>query len=167
MDVELCPCGSGQAYEACCGGILDGSRKASTAEALMRARYTAYVRGQIAFLGGSLQEADRGAFDEEGSRTWSRKAEWMGLEVKATEGGQAGDHNGIVEFVARYRIDAAEQAHHERARFLREDGDWRYAGGRVIGVDPYRREEPKIGRNLPCPCGSGRKYKKCCGAKGA
>ena len=28
---------------------------------------------------------------------------------------------------------------------------------------PYCREEPKVGRNDPCPCGSGKKYKKCCG----
>ena len=28
---------------------------------------------------------------------------------------------------------------------------------------PYKREEPKIQRNDPCPCGSGKKYKKCCG----
>jgi len=27
----------------------------------------------------------------------------------------------------------------------------------------YRREEEKVGRNDPCPCGSGKKYKKCCG----
>jgi len=27
----------------------------------------------------------------------------------------------------------------------------------------YKREEPKVGRNDPCPCGSGKKYKKCCG----
>ena len=29
--------------------------------------------------------------------------------------------------------------------------------------EPYRREHPKIGRNDPCPCGSGKKYKNCCG----
>ena len=29
---------------------------------------------------------------------------------------------------------------------------------------PYQRESAKIGRNDPCPCGSGKKYKKCCGA---
>jgi preprotein translocase subunit SecA len=29
--------------------------------------------------------------------------------------------------------------------------------------EPYRRTEPKVGRNEPCPCGSGKKYKKCCG----
>jgi uncharacterized protein len=29
---------------------------------------------------------------------------------------------------------------------------------------PYRRQTAKVGRNDPCPCGSGKKYKKCCGA---
>lgn len=32
-------------------------------------------------------------------------------------------------------------------------------------LEPYRRASPKAGRNEPCPCGSGRKFKKCCGAK--
>lgn len=36
-------------------------------------------------------------------------------------------------------------------------------GGDVVQVKTVRREEPKIGRNDPCPCGSGKKYKKCCG----
>jgi preprotein translocase subunit SecA len=31
-------------------------------------------------------------------------------------------------------------------------------------VQTVRRESPKVGRNDPCPCGSGKKYKKCCGA---
>lgn len=30
-------------------------------------------------------------------------------------------------------------------------------------IEPYIRQEPKVGRNDPCPCGSGKKYKKCCG----
>ena len=30
---------------------------------------------------------------------------------------------------------------------------------------PVRRDNPKVGRNDPCPCGSGKKYKKCCGAE--
>ena len=36
-------------------------------------------------------------------------------------------------------------------------------GGDVVEVKTVRREQPKIGRNDPCPCGSGKKYKKCCG----
>lgn len=40
------------------------------------------------------------------------------------------------------------------------------AGASVPGaMPPFRREEEKIGRNDPCPCGSGKKFKKCCGAE--
>ncbi|MDO8804118.1 MAG: SEC-C metal-binding domain-containing protein [Elusimicrobiota bacterium] len=38
-------------------------------------------------------------------------------------------------------------------------------GGESVKVETMRREEPKVGRNEPCACGSGKKYKKCCGAK--
>ena len=37
-------------------------------------------------------------------------------------------------------------------------------GGDDVGARPMRRDEPKVGRNDPCPCGSGKKYKKCHGA---
>ena len=38
-------------------------------------------------------------------------------------------------------------------------------GGRLFPgkVETFRRETPKIGRNDPCPCGSGKKFKRCCG----
>ncbi|MFB6240325.1 MAG: SEC-C metal-binding domain-containing protein, partial [Gemmatimonadota bacterium] len=36
-------------------------------------------------------------------------------------------------------------------------------GGEPVAPQPVRRE--KVGRNEPCPCGSGKKYKKCCGAR--
>jgi SEC-C motif domain protein len=38
------------------------------------------------------------------------------------------------------------------------------SGGVPFGslAEPFRRERPKIGRNEPCPCGSGKKFKKCC-----
>jgi preprotein translocase subunit SecA len=37
-------------------------------------------------------------------------------------------------------------------------------GGDDAAVKTVRRDEPKVGRNDPCPCGSGKKYKKCHGA---
>ncbi len=37
-------------------------------------------------------------------------------------------------------------------------------GGDDAAVKTVRRDVPKVGRNQPCPCGSGKKYKKCCGA---
>jgi len=44
---------------------------------------------------------------------------------------------------------------------FREDFD-RILGMQEEGATPYISTEPKIGRNDPCPCGSGKKYKKCC-----
>ena len=39
-----------------------------------------------------------------------------------------------------------------------------FAGGEEEAAKPIRNKGPRIGRNDPCPCGSGKKYKKCCGA---
>ena len=50
----------------------------------------------------------------------------------------------------------------ERAEFEKLDGEWRFIDGHIFGPAPVKREEPKIGRNDPCPCGSGKKFKKCC-----
>lgn len=44
---------------------------------------------------------------------------------------------------------------------LREENS--RSGYNSLPVPPFVRESPKIGRNDPCPCGSGKKYKKCCG----
>ena len=56
-----------------------------------------------------------------------------------------------------------ERTHHERSRFRREDGRWYYVSGENVRPSPTRRAAT-AGRNDPCPCGSGRKFKKCCGA---
>ncbi len=158
-----CPCGSGLAYKACCEPIIKGKQPAATAEALMRSRYTAYATGEIGHLGASLRADDRGSFDSESTKEWAESAQWNRLEIVATERGGTEDADGIVEFKAHYTVNDQEQEHHERARFARENGRWVFVDGRVIGRDPYRREEPKVGRNDPCACGSGKKFKKCCG----
>lgn len=158
-----CPCGSGLAYSACCEPVIKGKKKAATAEALMRSRYSAYAKAEVKHLGASLRAEDRKTFDAKSAGEWAESAVWNALEVVSTERGGENDNDGIVEFKARYTVNEQEQVHHERARFVRENGQWVFADGRVIGRDPYRREEPKIGRNDPCSCGSGKKFKKCCG----
>jgi ATP-dependent helicase HrpB len=47
---EKCPCGSGKTYGDCCGPIIAGTTNAPTAEALMRARYSAYAAHEIDFI---------------------------------------------------------------------------------------------------------------------
>ncbi len=130
----------------------------------MRSRYTAYVRHAYDHLERSLAKPERADFSLEDARRWSESSEWKGLKITHTEAGGPEDKEGTVSFVARFKTGTEEHEHVETARFAREDGRWVYAGQEETVAEPVRRATPKIGRNDPCPCGSGKKYKKCCGA---
>ena len=159
-----CPCGSGAAYAACCEPLITGERDAETAEALMRARYTAYARADMEFLLASLHPDYRDEHDPDQIRAWAEESKWHGLEILATEAGGPTDETGNVEFVAEYTYDGEHNHHHERAVFSRHEGRWYFVEGDPVKGRPYVRDLPKVGRNDPCPCGSGRKYKRCCGS---
>lgn len=163
---ENCPCKSGKTFGECCGPIISGEAKAETAEALMRARYSSYVTGDVEFLKNSATKEVQKEFSEEDSRAWSAAAEWHGLEIIKCEAGGKDEKEGIVEFRALYTANGEFCNHHEVSKFVKERSGWKFADGELVGERPIVREEPKVGRNDPCPCGSGKKFKKCCG-KGA
>ncbi len=127
----------------------------------MRSRYTAYALGNIDYIikthdPETLQPADR-----DNASTWAREADWRGLQILEVQAGEAGDDTGIVEFKAKFAVRGANQIHHERSWFRRAQGRWVYVRG-----EPGKqaaRAAIKVGRNDPCPCGSGKKYKACCG----
>ena len=156
-----CYCGIGESYETCCQPYHSGAAYAPTPEALMRSRYSAYTAEAIDYLGETHHPRKREEFDEASALAWARDSEWLGLEIVLTE--DAGDDEGYVEFKARYTRDGTTITHHERSRFVKIDGRWYYDDGRML-AEPVKRAGPKVGRNDPCPCGSGKKYKKCHGA---
>ena len=156
-----CPCGSGKTLEACCGPYLSGAAPAPTAEALMRSRYSAFSTKNVDYLHDSLLPETRHDFNREHVTDWANNSEWLGLEVRSTEAGGPDDSEGVVEFVARFKVEGKDYVHHETSTFAKRDGVWYYVDG-IMGQRP--RTAPKVGRNEPCPCGSGKKYKKCCGA---
>jgi len=160
--MSSCPCGSGREFESCCGPIVVGGA-APTAEALMRSRYTAFTMGLIDHIERTHAPEARADFNRAEAESWARESRWDGLEVRAREAGGEGDETGTVEFVARYRREGRPFVHHERASFRREAGAWVYIDGE-LNPKPETRHVVKVGRNDPCPCGSGKKYKKCCGA---
>src|SRR5437660_12530755 len=110
-----CPCGSGKDYDACCGPLIAGA-PAPTAEALMRSRYTAYVRGAVDHILASYTPKAAGGVDRASTEKWSRESTWLGLTVLSTEKGGPTDADGTVEFVARFRAgpDPPEQRHPAR-----------------------------------------------------
>ncbi|HOX25619.1 MAG TPA: YchJ family protein [Candidatus Krumholzibacteria bacterium] len=162
-----CPCGSGRQHEVCCRPIIAGEQPAPTAEALMRARYSAYALAEVDFLLESLHPDHRADHDPEGVRKWATGSEWHGLEILGAELGGADDATGRVEFACEYTYEGERRRHHEHASFERHEGRWYFVSGEPVKSRPFVREAPKVGRNDPCPCGSGKKYKKCCGSAGA
>lgn len=164
MNGKNCPCGSGKPYAACCEPVILGKVAAATAEILMRARYTAYVMHEIEFIASScVRKEGENDIDMDETRKWSEESEWLGLKVHSTKQGGTGDTEGIVEFSATYSRKGMKDEHREVAGFQKIDGKWLYAEGQIVTTTVVR-SGPKVGRNDPCPCGSGKKYKQCCGA---
>jgi SEC-C motif-containing protein len=150
----VCPCGSGKTYEECCGALHVKARKAQTPLELMRSRYSAYVKGNGRYLVDTAvpenrYEADVALIEEHAAHT-----KWLSLQI--LDDVCSGD-SGMVEFKAFYDENGSVKVLHEKSLFAKVDGAWLYAEGTLY--------DTKIGRNDPCPCGSGKKYKKCC-AKG-
>ncbi len=159
---ELCPCGSGKTYSECCEPIIKGKTKAPTAEACMRARYTSYVKHEIDYIINSCEEGEGiGEIDRKATEDWSRESQWNGLKILRTENGEKEDEQ-IVEFEADYTLHNMHDVHHEISLFRKVNDDWKYVAGNVIPTT-VKRVGAKVGRNDPCPCGSGKKYKQCCG----
>jgi SEC-C motif domain protein len=162
-----CPCGSGQEFANCCQPYLEGKKHPPTAEALMRSRYTAFTQGDVTYIKKTLAPESRHDFDEAGVREWATKSDWKGLEIRRVEKGGETDSTGVVEFVAKYSVQGNAYDHHEISTFRRDQKEgWYFVDGEQQGPgrEPVVRDAPKIGRNDPCSCGSGKKFKKCCGA---
>lgn len=163
--MSQCPCGTESSYESCCEIYHKGAKSPETAEKLMRARYSAFAKSQIDFI-ASTHLPGTEDFDPKEAKVWADGSEWLGLEIVKTEKGNESDNKGVVEFKARYKDKASDKTlvHHEIATFEKQNSTWYYKDGQIYGLAPIKRTEPKIGRNDPCLCGSGKKYKKCCAA---
>lgn len=157
-----CPCGTGKTIGRCCGLLIKGKKQPGSPEALMRARYTAYATGEIDYILDTQDPETSGDIDRESTESWSKDSEWLGFELLDTEMGED-EKTGTVDFIARYRLQGQEHAHHEQASFRKADDGWLFVDSKMAGHETFRRSERKVGRNEPCPCGSGKKYKRCCG----
>ena len=161
---ETCPCGSGVLFSKCCEPIIKGERESETAEELMRARYSAFVTQAIDFIVASTHSRTRKDIDLTFIREWSETSTWHGLEILETK--QVNENKAFVSFEAQFAQGDEVQHHREKSLFERENGEWRFVTGDELKNPTVRYEAPRPGRNDPCPCGSGKKYKKCHGSGG-
>ena len=154
-----CTCGSGATFAACCGPLLASERPAADAEQLMRSRFTAHVARDFRHLHRTYLESSRQPYVED---TDAPKVEWTRLVIHAHEPAAKPD-TAYVDFTAYFVSEGREQAMHEKSEFRRIDGTWFFVRPVREGPAPVRSAHPKVGRNDPCPCGSGKKFKHCCG----
>jgi SEC-C motif-containing protein len=157
-----CPCGSQKEYKECCGKYISGQRNAPTAEALMRSRYSAYVKKAFPYIYETYHSDTKQHFTLASIEAQSEQIEWLGLKIISTEEGLENDEKGVVTFSAGHRLNDKNHYLNERSYFSRENGVWRYLNGETQ-LTTTASNSNKVGRNEPCPCNSGLKYKKCCG----
>ena len=156
-----CPCGSGSEFDDCCGLYL-GGQPAPTAEALMRSRFTAFVKGNLDYVEETHASEVKDDFNRSAAESTANAVQWVSLEILDKTDGGEGDETGTVEFTARFKQNGELMMHHELSNFRKEGGRWVYIDGKMNPKGKPRTVD-KVGRNDPCPCGSGKKFKKCCG----
>ena len=122
----------------------------------MRSRYDAYVRCDVDYLIETTLFENRSFYNVDAIKDWAINSKWLKLEVLNTIRGKESDSDGIVEFKAYYLENEKLKVHHEVSNFKKVNGVWFYVDGSV------KEDNSKIARNSLCPCGSGKKYKKCC-----
>ncbi len=159
LDINsACLCQSQLSYEECCRPFHDSAKFPATAEALMRSRFTAYAMRNDDYLLSTWDNSKRPKdinFEQEA-------AEWVNLEIVNLKKGGEKDQKGIVEFKAYYRLEGEDYVMNEISRFKKHAGHWLYLDGVVKSVGKVG-VVTNMGKNAPCSCGSGKKFKRCCG----
>lgn len=156
----LCACGSEKSYSECCGAFIEGAKTPSTPEELMRSRYTAYTKNNIDYIARTMKSPAADRFNAADTGLWAEKIEWINLEVIASS---MDGSKGFVEFIAHFFQSGKRHVLHELSEFRLDDGIWYYVDGKGPKDIRRARAVTQIGRNEPCLCDSGKKYKKCCG----
>lgn len=167
-ELNLCACGLAVQAIECCQRYILGQETAPTPEALMRSRYVAYCHQNIDYLVATTHPEIRRQHPAVEIRAFAQAAHFIKLDVlQASDIQQITDDarvqaKGYVEFIAHYMLAQTCEQIHENSLFLCENGVWYYyKGEHLVGASAI--PEAKQGRNDPCHCGSGKKFKKCCG----
>ncbi|MDJ0335021.1 YchJ family protein [Salinibacterium sp. G-O1] len=121
-----CPCLSGLPFGECCGPAHSGHSPASTAERLMRSRFSAFAVGDVNYLLATWHPSTRPV-----ELALDADIRWTRLDILGRSRGGMLDTEGTVEFIAHFRSESGSGSQHEISRFVRESGAWSYVAGVV------------------------------------
>ena len=179
ISAQICPCQINPSsddisapllYQDCCQPYHDGllnneadkidGAKPDSAERLMRTRYSAFVLIKPEYIVKTTLPAQQALLDIKAIESWAKETVWAGLEI-ITHTPKLGKRHAQVEFKAYFKTSNELQAHHELSAFVKvtdkanNDARWYF-------LDPT--VEMTVTQKQPCICGSGEKFKRCCGA---
>jgi SEC-C motif-containing protein len=154
--VKNCFCGNDFTFEQCCQPIISDKIDPQNSEQLMRSRFTAYVIEDYQYIRQTYASAQRSKLTVNGIAYSAQDTQWLSLQVLAHH---SQENTAQVEFKAFYQVDKHYYVMHELSDFVREDDKWYY----TTGVMQKGSGEFSPERNSQCLCGSGKKFKKCCG----
>ncbi|CAH0993428.1 hypothetical protein SIN8267_03577 [Sinobacterium norvegicum] len=154
LQAGRCYCGLPTDYSLCCGPLHRGAAHAETAEQLMRSRYSACCLDLVDYLIDTTHASTKASYQPQELADWLQQSQWCSLQIVSSSNG--GGHSDHVDFVAYHQEDKQLLQHREYSLFKRDaDQHWYFVGGE-------HRNDIAIERNQSCPCGSGKKHKKCC-----
>ncbi|SMC37612.1 YchJ family protein [Cellulophaga tyrosinoxydans] len=123
-----CRCGSTKKYTDCCKIAHANLSAVTTAEQLMRSRYSAFTMANGEYLMKSHHSSTRPIKEKKAIENWAKSVSWIRLEVLETSQGHPTDDKGTVTFNAYYFENGKVEVIHEKSAFIREDGNWVYLG---------------------------------------
>ena len=164
--LPMCPCqinptaetaNAALSYQDCCQPYHE-SLTAPDAERLMRSRYSAFVLQMPEYIVKTTVPAQQALLDRDAIAQWGKDTDWAGLEI-VQHRPKLGKRHAQVEFKAYFHTDNGVQAHHELSAFVKIMDKDKQA--RWYFIDPTVRMT--VSQKQPCICGSGEKFKRCCG----
>lgn len=161
---SLCPCGKGENFENCCEPYLTGKKYAEDAVTLLRSRYTAFVAANIDYVLETHHPDTMESIDRESTEAWAKESAWLGLEILEESLPVESKDTHAIKFIAKYLEKGKFKHHDEIALFKKDHEQWKFYDAIEDKKEPYTNPHKDIGRNDPCHCGSGKKFKKCHGA---
>jgi len=145
--INYCPCGSQKKFDHCCGKFINSTHKPANPEQLMRSRYSAYALKNSLYLLKSWHHSTR----PESLELEKDSTQWKALKIISA-------NKNHVHFAAYFTQDTLNNkkmyALTENSSFTNEEG-WFYVNGEDV-------KTVQLTKNMPCPCRSGKKYKRCC-----
>ncbi|NVK23303.1 MAG: SEC-C domain-containing protein [Gammaproteobacteria bacterium] len=149
MKKSLCLCGSNKLFEQCCDPFLKGEKHCETAEQLMRSRYCAFALNQPDYLLFTSSTSLKSSLTKSDLQQTIGVFDFLKLDVTSAE-------QNSVAFCALMLAGNELHTLKEVSTFVKQDDLWKYESG-VLEEQPII----KLSRNDMCPCGSGKKFKKC------